>query len=81
MVEEELQYDNLDELKLRERLHLLTMNFHKKIIRSHEADAIDWGADFYDHICDHKHDRSTRRQDATRARKVIFAVAEWSEKR
>ena len=29
MVEEELQYDNLDELKLRERPHRLTTNFYK----------------------------------------------------
>ena len=39
------------------------------------------GANLYDHICDHRHDWSTWRQDATRARKVIFAVAERSEKR
>ena len=39
------------------------------------------GADFYDHICDHRHDWSTWRQDVTRARKVIFAVAEMSKKR
>ena len=37
--------------------------------------------DFYDHICDHRHAWNTWRQDATRARKVIFAVAERSEKR
>ena len=51
------------------------------MIRSHEAEAINFGADFYDHIHDYRHDRSTRRQDATRARTVIFAVAERSEKR
>ena len=51
------------------------------MIRSHEAEAISLGADFYDHICDHRHDRSTRRQDATRARTVIFTVAKRSKKR
>ena len=81
MVEEELQYDNLDGLKLRERPHLLTTNCYKKLSAPDEAEAIDLGADFYDHIHDHRHDRSTWRQDATRARKVIFAVAEMSEKR
>ena len=40
-----------------------------------------WVADLYDHIHDHRHDWSTRRQDATRARKVIFSVAERFEKR
>ena len=44
-------------------------------------DHIKWGADFHDHIHDHRLDRSTWRQDATRARKVIFAVVERSEKR
>ena len=81
MVEEELQYDNSDRLKLREGLELLLANRYKKIIRSREADAFNLGADLYDHICDHRHDRSTWRQDVTRARKVIFAVAEMSEKR
>ena len=81
MVEEELQYDNLDELKLRERPHRLTTNFYKKRSAPYEAEAINLGADFYDHIHDHRHDWSTWRQDATRARKVIFAVAERSEKR
>ena len=81
MAEEELKYNDLDGLKLRERPHRLTTDLNKKIIRYHEADAIDLGADFYDHIHDHRHDRSTWRQDATRARKVIFAVAERSEKR
>ena len=81
MAEEELQYDNLDELKLRERPHRLTMNLYKKPSAPYEAEAIDLGADFYDHICDHRHAWSTRRQDATRARKVFFAVAKRSEKR
>ena len=80
MAEEELQYDNLDGLKLRERPHTLTTNLYKKssapLRPKHH-----WGADFYDHMHDHRHDRSTWRQDATRARKVIFAVAEMSEKR
>ena len=80
MAEEELQYDNPDRLKLREGLYLLFADRYKKI-RSHEADAIDLGADFHDHIHDYRHDRSTWRQDAMRARKVIFAVAEMSEKR
>ena len=75
MVEEELQYDNLDEMKLRERPHPLTIDFQNKTIRSHEAETIILGADFYDHISDHRHDWSTWKQDATRARKVIFAVA------
>ena len=75
MAEEELQYDNLDGLKLQERPHRLTTNFNKKRSAPDEAEAINWGADLYDHICDHRHDRSTWRQDATRARKVIFAVA------
>ena len=79
--EEELQYDNLDELKLWDRPHLLTTNLYKKSSAPYEAEAIDLGADLYDHIFDHRHDRSTWRQDATRARKVIFAVAEMSEKR
>lgn len=79
MAEEEVQYDNPDELKLRERPHRLTTNFYIKRSAPYEAEAIDLGADFYDHICDHRHDRSTWRQDATRARKV--AVAERSEKR
>ena len=60
---------------------MIDHKFLQKIIRSYEADAIDLGADFYDHIHDHRHDRSTWRQDATRARKVIFAVAERSKKR
>ena len=81
MAEEKLQYDNPDEPKLRERPHLLTTNLYKKLSAPYEAEAIDLGADFYDHIHDHRHDWSTRRQDATRARKVIFTVAERSEKR
>ena len=81
MAEEELQYDNLDRLKLREGLYLLSSNHYKKVSAPYEAKAIEWGADFYDHIHDHRHDWSTWRQDATRARKVIFAVAERSEKR
>ena len=81
MAEEEVQYNDPDELKLRERSHRLTMIFYKKRSAPYEAEAIDLGADFYDHIHDHRHDRSTRRQDATRARKVIFSVAERSEKR
>ena len=81
MVEEELQYDNLDELKLRERPHMLTTDLNKKSSAPYDAEAIYLGADLYDHIHDHRHDRSTWRQDATRARKVIFAVAEMSEKR
>ena len=81
MVEEELQYDNLDELRLRERPHRLTTNYYKKSSAPYDAEAINSGADFYDHIHDHRHDWSTRRQDVTRARKVIFAVTERSEKR
>ena len=81
MAEEELQYENPDGLKLRKRPHRLTTNFYKKQSAPYEAEAIDLGADLYDHICDHRHDRSTWRQDATRARKVIFAVAERSKKR
>ena len=81
MAEEELQYYTPNELKLRERPHKLTTNLYKKSSAPYEAEAINLGADFYDHIHDHRHDRSTRRQDATRARKVIFAVAERSEKR
>ena len=60
---------------------MLTTDLNKKPSAPYEAEAIDLGADFYDHIHDHRHDRSTWRQDATRARKVIFAVAERSEKR
>ena len=81
MAEEEVQYNDLDELKLRRATTSVDHLSLYKIIRSHEAEAIDLGADFYDHIHDHRHDRSTWRQDATRARKVIFAVAERSEKR
>ena len=81
MAEEELQYDNPDWLKLREGLDLLLAVGYKKSSTPYDAEAINLGADFHDHICDHRHDRSTRRQDATRARKVIFAVAERSEKR
>jgi len=81
MVEEELQYDNLDGLKLRERPHRLTMNLYKKPSAPYEAEAINLGADFYDHIHDHRRDWSTWRQDATRARKVFYAIAERSEKR
>ena len=81
MAEEELQYENPDRPKLRERLYLLFANRCKKNIRSHEAEAISLGADLYDHICDHRHDRSTWRQDATRARTVIFTVAKRSKKR
>ena len=79
--EEELQYDNLDALKLRERPHTLTTYLYIKLSAPYEAEAIDLGADFYDHIHDHRRDWSTWRQDATRARKVIFAVAERSKKR
>ena len=79
--EEELQYDNHDELKLRERPHRLTTDLYKKLSAPMMPDHIKSGADFYDHIHDHRHDWSSRRQDATRARKVIFAVAEMSEKR
>ena len=68
MAEEELQYDNPDRLKLRERPHMLTTDLNKKSSAPYDAEAIDLGADFYDHICDHRHNRSTRRQDATRAR-------------
>ncbi len=81
MAEEEVQYNDLDGLKLRGATTSVDHEFLQKKIRSHEADAINLGADFYDHIHDHRHDRSTWRQDATRARKVIFAVAERSEKR
>ena len=81
MAEEELQYDNPDGLKLREGLDLLSSNHYKKVSAPYEAEAINLGADFYDHICDHRHAWNTWRQDATRARKVIFAVAERSEKR
>lgn len=81
MAEEELQYDTPNELKLRERPHRLTTDLNKKSSAPYEAEAINLGADFYDHICDHRHDWNTWRQDATRARKVIFAVAERSEKR
>ncbi len=81
MAEEKVQYNDHDGLKLRERPHTLTTDLYKKSSAPYEAEAIDLGADLYDHICDHRHDRSTRRQDATRARKIIFAVAERSEKR
>ena len=80
MAEEEVQYNDLDELKLRERPHRLTPYYYKKSSAPYEAEAINLGADFYDHIHDHRHDRSTRRQDVTRARKVIFSVAERSKK-
>ena len=63
------------------RPHRLTTDLNKKSSAPYDAEAIDLGADFYDHIHDHRHDRSTWRQDATRARKVIFAVTEMSEKR
>ena len=53
---------------------------YKKSSAPYEAEAICLGADFYDHIHDHRHDWSTWRQDATRARKVIFSVAEMAEK-
>ena len=66
---------------LRGRLHSFYVDLYKKLSAPYDAEAIDLGADLYDHICDHRHDRSTRRQDATRARKVIFTVAERSEKR
>ena len=46
-----------------------------------KAEAFFVGADFYDHIHDHRHDWSTWRQDVTRARKIIFTVAERSKKR
>ena len=81
MAEEELQYNDLNELKLRARPHRLTTHLCKKLSAPPEAEAINLGADFYDHIHDHRHDWSTWRQDVTRARKVIFAVAESSEKR
>ena len=81
MVEEELQYDNPDGLKLRERPHMLTTDLNKKSSAPYDTEAIDLEADFYDHIHDHRHDWSTWRQDATRARKVIFTVAERSKKR
>ena len=80
MAEEELQYDNPDGLKLREGLYLLSSNHYKKVSAPYEAEAINLGADLYDHIHDHRHDWSTRRQDATRARKVIFAVEEMAKK-
>ena len=81
MAEEELQYDNPDWLKLRERRYTLATNLYKKLSAPLMLDHIKLGADFYDHIHDHRHVRSTWRQDATRARKVIFAVVERSEKR
>ena len=81
MAEEEVQYNDPDGLKLRDRPHRLTTDLYKKSSAPHEAEAINLGADFYDHIRDHRHDWSTWRQDATRARKVIFAVVERSEKR
>ena len=68
MAEEELQYDNPDRLKMREGLHLLFAVRNKKSSAPYEAEAINLGADFYDHIHDHRHAWSTRRQDATRAR-------------
>ena len=73
--EEELQYDKPDGLNLRGRFYPFSADLYKKSSAPYDAEAIDLGADFYDHICDHRHDRSTWRQDATRARKVIFAVA------
>ena len=81
MAEEEVQYNDLYRLKLRERPHRLTPYYYKKSSAPYEAEAIGLGADFYDHICDHRHAWNTWRQDATRARKVIFAVVERSEKR
>ena len=60
---------------------MLTTDLNKKSSAPYDAEAINLGADLYDHIHDHRHVRSTWRQDATRARKVIFAVAERSEKR
>ena len=81
MAEEEVQYDNPDRLKLREGLDLLLAVGYKKLSAPYEAEAIDLGADLYDHIHDHRHDWSTRRQDATRARTVIFTVAERAKKR
>ena len=60
---------------------MLTTDLNKKTSAPYEAEAINLGADLYDHIYDHRHDWNTWRQDATRARKVIFAVAEMSEKR
>ena len=60
---------------------MLTTDLNKKSSAPYDAEAIGLGADFYDHIHDHRHDRNTWRQDATRARMVIFAVAERSKKR
>jgi len=54
MAEEELQYDTPNELKLRELPHALTMNFYKKSSAPYEAEAINLGADLYDHIRDHR---------------------------
>ena len=80
MAEEELQYDNLDGLMLRGRLHPFSANLYKKLSAPMRPKPSIWERIFYDHIHDHRHDRSTWRQDATRARKVIFAVAEMSKK-
>ena len=60
---------------------MLTTDLNKKSSAPYDAEAINLGADFYDHIHDHRRDWSTWRQDATRAREVIFSVAERSEKR
>ena len=79
--EEEVQYNDPDGLNLRGRFYPFSADLYKKSSAPYEAEAIDLEADLYDHIHDHRHDRSTWRQDATRARKVIFAVAERSEKR
>ena len=46
MAEEELQYDNPDGLKLRDRPHLLTTDLYKKSSAPYEAEAINLGADF-----------------------------------
>ena len=50
MAEEELQYDTPNELKLRERPHMLTTDLNKKSSAPYEAEAINLGADLYDHI-------------------------------
>ena len=81
MAEEEVQYDNPDRPKLREGLYLLFAVRYKKSSAPMRPKPSIWERIFYDHIHDHRHDRSTWRQDATRARMVIFAVAERSEKK
>lgn len=61
MAEEEVQYNDPDGLKLRGRFYPFSADLYKNSSAPYEAEAINLGADLYDHIHDHRRNWSTWR--------------------